>query len=160
MYLSDAVRERIKFYQKKNGMSLWALFKASGVPISTLAAFMSKRTELIKLDTLLHICEGFGITITEFFKDDIFKEKLGRISIKELSRTAKDRRSGSLGFAEAILIGYNKKCRNPLPWDKLYTHKLPQKKADEPELEEETDDMPQNGQLDLFGLGDDEEVSE
>lgn len=90
-------------------------------------------------------------------KDDIFKEKLGRISIKELSRTAKDRRSGSLGFAEAILIGYNKKCRNPLPWDKLYTHKLPQKKADEPELEEETDDMPQNGQLDLFGLGDDEE---
>ena len=74
MYLSDAVRERITFYQKKNGMSLWALFKASGVPISTLAAFMSKRTELIKLDTLLHICEGFGITITEFFEDDIFKE--------------------------------------------------------------------------------------
>ena len=93
-------------------------------------------------------------------KDDIFKEKLGRISIKELARTAKDRRSGSLGFAEAILIGYNKKCRNPLPWDKLYTHKLPQKKADEPEPEEGTDDMPQNGQLDLFGLGDDEEVSE
>ena len=74
MYLSDAVRERIKYYQKKNGMSLWALFKASGVPMSTLAAFMSKRTALIKLDTLLHICEGFQITRTEFFEDDIFKE--------------------------------------------------------------------------------------
>lgn len=74
MYLSDAVRKRIKHYQKKKGMSLWALFKASGVPMSTLAAFMSKRTELIKLDTLLHICEGFGITITEFFEDDIFNE--------------------------------------------------------------------------------------
>ena len=74
MYLSDAVRSRIKHYQKQNGMILWALFKASGVPMSTLAAFMSKRTELIKLDTLLHICEGFGITITEFFEDDIFKE--------------------------------------------------------------------------------------
>ena len=74
MYLSDAVRERIKYYHDKNGMSLWALFKASGVPMSTLAAFMSKRTELIKLDTLLHICEGFQITITEFFEDDIFKE--------------------------------------------------------------------------------------
>ena len=74
MYLSDAVRERIKFYQKKNGMSLFFLFIFCGVPISTLAAFMSKRTELIKLDTLLHICEGFGITITEFFEDDIFKE--------------------------------------------------------------------------------------
>ena len=74
MYLSDAVRSRIKHYQKQKGMSLWALFKASGVPMSTLAAFMSKKTELIKLDTLLHICEGFGITITEFFEDDIFKE--------------------------------------------------------------------------------------
>ena len=30
--------------------------------------------ELIKLDTLLHICEGFGISITEFFENDIFKE--------------------------------------------------------------------------------------
>ena len=89
-------------------------------------------------------------------KDDVFKEKLGRISIKELSRTAKDRRSGSLGFAEALLIGYNKKCRNPLPWDKLYTHKLPQKKTDEPESEEENnDDMPQSSPLDLFGLNDD-----
>ena len=74
MLLSDAVRNRIKFYQKKKGMSLWALVKASGVPMSTLAAFMSKRTELIKLDTLLHICEGFEITITEFFEDDVFKE--------------------------------------------------------------------------------------
>lgn len=74
MSLSEAVRDRIKFYQDQKNMTLWGLFKASGVPISTLAAFMSQRTELIKLDTLLHICEGFGITITEFFNDDIFKE--------------------------------------------------------------------------------------
>ena len=51
MYLSDAVRDRIRYYQNQTGMSLWGLFKASGVPMSTLAAFMSKRTELIKLDT-------------------------------------------------------------------------------------------------------------
>lgn len=74
MYLSEAVRNRIKFYQQEKDMSLWALFKASGVPMSTLAAFMSKRTELIKLDTLLHICEGFGITLTEFFEDGVFKD--------------------------------------------------------------------------------------
>ena len=74
MSLSEAIRNRIKFYQEKKGMSLWGLFKASGVPMSTLAAFMNGRTELLKLDTLLHICEGFGITITEFFENDIFKE--------------------------------------------------------------------------------------
>ena len=28
--------------------------------------------ELIKLDTLLHICEGFNITRGEFFKDAMF----------------------------------------------------------------------------------------
>ena len=72
MYLSDAVRDRIRYYQNQKNMSLWALFKASGVPMSTLAAFMSKRTELIKLDTLLHICEGFGITLTDFFQEDLF----------------------------------------------------------------------------------------
>ena len=90
-------------------------------------------------------------------KDDVFKEKLGRISIKELARTAKDRRSGSLGFAEAILIYYNKKSRNPLTWDKLYTHKLPHKK----DMEEEPSDIPEPGdadgessQMELFGLHD------
>ena len=56
MSLSEAIRNRIKFYQEKKDMSLWGLFKASGVPMSTLAAFMN------------------GITITEFFENDIFKE--------------------------------------------------------------------------------------
>ncbi len=74
MYLSDAIRNRIRFYQKEKKMSLWALFKASGVPMSTLAAFMSGKTELVKLDTLLHICEGFSITLTDFFEDDVFKD--------------------------------------------------------------------------------------
>lgn len=87
-------------------------------------------------------------------KDDIFKEKLGRISIKELSRTAKDRRSGSLGFAEALLLFYNKKCRNPLKWEKLYTHKVSQRKMEESD-EEELPDLPSaadSSQLDLFEL--------
>ena len=36
MYLSDAVRDRIRYYQGQTGMSLWGLFKASGVPMSTI----------------------------------------------------------------------------------------------------------------------------
>lgn len=74
MYLSDAVRNRIRFYLDMHNLSLWGLFKLTGIPMSTLAAFMNGRTELIKLDTLLHICEGFNITLTEFFADDIFKD--------------------------------------------------------------------------------------
>ena len=33
---------------------------------------MSGKIEFIKLDTLLHICEGFNITLGEFFTDSIF----------------------------------------------------------------------------------------
>ncbi len=72
MQLSEAIRKRVKYYMKKNNMSMWALFKMSGVPMSTLSTFMSGRTDLIKLDTLLHICEGFGITLYDFFSDDLF----------------------------------------------------------------------------------------
>lgn len=56
-------------------------------------------------------------------KDHLFIEKLGRISVKELSRTARDRRAGSLGYSEAMLIAYNKKCQKPLQFNKLYSNK-------------------------------------
>lgn len=63
-------------------------------------------------------------------KDEIFKDKLGEISIKELIKTAKERRAGSLGYSEAMLIFYNKKMKRPLQWNILYSNKL---KAPRPE---------------------------
>ena len=59
--------------EEKNNMNIWALCKASGIPCSTISTFMSGKTELIKLDTLLHICEGFNITLGDFFSDELFK---------------------------------------------------------------------------------------
>lgn len=55
-------------------MKIWDLCKATGIPCSTISTFMSGKTELIKLDTLLHICEGFNITLGEFFSNSIFDE--------------------------------------------------------------------------------------
>lgn len=72
MKLSDAIRRRIKFYLKEKDMNVWKLCKMSGIPCSTISTFMSGKTELIKLDTLLHICEGFEITLGEFFTDSAF----------------------------------------------------------------------------------------
>ena len=72
MKLSDAIRKRIKFYLKEKNMNTWKLCKMSGIPCSTISTFMSGRTELIKLDTLLHICDGFNITLGEFFTDELF----------------------------------------------------------------------------------------
>ena len=72
MKLSDAIRKRIKFYLKEKNMNVWKLCKMSGIPCSTISTFMSGKTELIKLDNLLHICEGFGITLGEFFTEPMF----------------------------------------------------------------------------------------
>ena len=72
MKLSDAIRKRIKYYLKIQDIKIWDLCKATGIPCSTISTFMSGKTELIKLDTLLHICEGFNISLGEFFTDSIF----------------------------------------------------------------------------------------
>ena len=67
-------------------------------------------------------------------KEDIFKEKLSRISPREISRTARERKAGSLGYAETLIINYNKNRKTTLSFEKLYTHKAPTKKQ---KLEEE-----------------------
>lgn len=72
MQLSDATRLRIKNLLKENKMKMYDLCKKSAVPCSTLSDFMNNKTTLIKLDTLLHICEGFNITLVDFFNNDIF----------------------------------------------------------------------------------------
>ena len=54
-------------------------------------------------------------------KDEVFKEKVGNMPIKELTRTAKERRAGALGYAEAMLIAYNKRNKAPLIWQSLYS---------------------------------------
>ena len=74
MKLSDAIRKRIKYYLKIKNMKIWDLCKVTGIPCSTISTFMSGKTELIKLDTLLHICEGLNITLREFFSDSIFND--------------------------------------------------------------------------------------
>lgn len=53
-------------------------------------------------------------------RDDSFKEKVGRFSARDIGRTAKERKAGSNGYAEAMLIAYNKKTHYPLRWSALY----------------------------------------
>lgn len=67
------------------------------------------------------------IVYGDMLDDEMFKEKLGAISIKSLSRTAKEIRSGSLGYAEAMVIEYNGKKKTSagrLPISMLYAKSL------------------------------------
>lgn len=77
-------------------------------------------------------------------KDDIFKEKLGIISIKELTRSAKEIRAGSLGFAEIMLVTYNKKLKGgALSREKLYFERgrKHKKEKTEEEFEQEAQEL-------------------
>ena len=71
------------------------------------------------LKGISHLIVAFG----DVLKDDIFKEKVGIFSSKEIGRTAKERKAGSLGYSESMLIAYNKKMKAPLKWSKLYISK-------------------------------------
>ena len=52
------------------------------------------------------------VTYKDALDDDLFKEKLGAVSIRQLSRTAKERRPGTMGYAEAMVLEYNGKKKN------------------------------------------------
>ena len=70
----------------------------------------------------------------------MFVEKVGRFSAKDISRTAKERRAGSLGYAEAMLLAYNRKMRYPLRWGKLYSKKGVDDTGPDVETDMEPDD--------------------
>ena len=76
MQLSDATRRRIKYLLKQNNMKLWDLSKAAGVSLPTISDFLKNDTENLGMDTMLHICEGFNITLKEFFDDSSFDEAI------------------------------------------------------------------------------------
>ena len=58
-------------------------------------------------------------------KDEVFKERLGEMPIKQLTRQAKDRCPGCMGFAEVMVMTYNGKKKTP--GKRLQMSKLHQK---------------------------------
>lgn len=86
------------------------------------------------------------VAFDEKMRDDIFKEKVGAYSAKDIIRTAKERRAGAIGYAEAMLIAYNKKMKYPLRWSNLYNNPKVKKAVEAIEMDimstdEEADNM-------------------
>lgn len=74
MELSQAVKERIIKLTNEKNITLHKLSLNSGLPYSTLSSFMNGKAQSPKLVTILHLCEGFGIELSEFFNDEVFKD--------------------------------------------------------------------------------------
>ena len=65
------------------------------------------------------------VTYGSHLDEEVFKEKLGVLSVKQMIRNAKDRRSGSMGVAEVMVLTYNGKRRSgSLPIRSLYSNSV------------------------------------
>ena len=76
MGASHEVRRCRNFTDRKlcleQNKTKYDLFKASGVPQSTLTSIKKKRSKSVKIITLYAICKGFDISLEEFFNSPLF----------------------------------------------------------------------------------------
>ena len=75
MLLEDAVALRIEQLCIERKMTKYALSEKSGVPQTTLTSIKKKRSTSVKLKTLYAICEGFEMSLKEFFDSPLFDRK-------------------------------------------------------------------------------------
>ena len=72
MQLPDAMRKRISnLMEERNIKTVNAVTNLAGIS-NSLHDFMAGKADLLKIDTILHICEAFNIQLYEFFQDPLF----------------------------------------------------------------------------------------
>lgn len=72
MKLNEAIVNRIFYYITERDITINKLATMSLLTQSTLNNIVNNHTKDIKLLTVLKICEGLDISLTEFFNDDMF----------------------------------------------------------------------------------------
>ena len=74
MTLNRAIALRISnLMVKKKIPSQYQVCKNAGLTESTLRAIINEEHKSANILTLFRVCEGLGITIQEFFDDDLFR---------------------------------------------------------------------------------------
>lgn len=74
MQLNEAVSKRVSELLAQHGMTQYQLFSKSGVPKSTISNIIKCSYDSVKLRIIHEICQGFQISITEFFHSPLFDE--------------------------------------------------------------------------------------
>ena len=74
MDFSDLVAVRLKELMTEKDITTYKLQELTGVYNSTISQFLTRKTKTIRLENLFIICEAIGITLSEFFADERFKE--------------------------------------------------------------------------------------
>ena len=72
MNVGQAVRERIAELCEEKHITINKLANISGIMQSTLNNIMSGRNNSTTISTIQKICDGFEITVTDFFDSHLF----------------------------------------------------------------------------------------
>lgn len=68
----EAITCRIRELCKERGITPNALSYIAAVPQSTIKSILNNETKSPEVLTIKKLCDGFGITLAQFFDTDIF----------------------------------------------------------------------------------------
>ena len=74
LQLNQAVSIRLSELLREHGMTQYQLFARSGVPKSTISNIIHCSYDSVKLRIIHELCQGFSISISEFFQSPLFDE--------------------------------------------------------------------------------------
>ena len=70
----DAVKQRILQLAKEKNMSINKLCTKGGLTTSTLNTMLNGASEYCSVRTIIKICQGLEINLSDFFNDNIFQD--------------------------------------------------------------------------------------
>ena len=74
LHLNEAVSKRLTELLEQHNMTQYQLFVKSGVPKSTIHNIIHCAYDSVKLRIIHELCQGFQISISEFFQSPLFDE--------------------------------------------------------------------------------------
>ena len=74
MKLNEAISKRLDELLTERGMTQYQLFMKSGVPKSTIGNVINCSYDSVKLRIIHEMCQGMGISVSEFFQSSLFQE--------------------------------------------------------------------------------------
>lgn len=74
MQLNEAVSKRLTELLRERDMTQYQLYMKSGVPKSSIGNVVNCAYDSVKLRIIHEMCQGLGISISEFFQSPSFDE--------------------------------------------------------------------------------------